>query len=51
MLFPFLNETVMRPVWSGSVEFRLVNITVKLFSAAEPTGLDLDMFDKNDHAK
>lgn len=40
----------MRPVWTGSVGFGLVNIPVKLFSAVEPTGLDLDMLDKNDHA-
>lgn len=41
----------MRPVWTGSVGFGLVNIPVKLFSAIEPTGLDLDMLDKNDHAR
>lgn len=41
----------MRPVWTGSVGFGLVNIPVKLFSAIEPTGLDLDMLDKNDNGK
>ena len=41
----------MRPVWTGSVGFGLVNIPVKLFSAIEPTGLDLDMLDKTDHGK
>ncbi|HEX3006927.1 MAG TPA: Ku protein [Bacteroidales bacterium] len=41
----------MRPVWTGSVGFGLVNIPVKLFSAIEPTGLDLDMLDKTDHSR
>lgn len=41
----------MRPVWTGSVGFGLVNIPVKLFSAVEPTGLDLDMLDKTDHSR
>lgn len=41
----------MRPVWTGSVGFGLVNIPVKLFSATESSSLDLDMLDKNDHAK
>ncbi len=41
----------MRPVWTGSVGFGLVNIPVKLYSAIESTGIDLDMLDKNDHAK
>jgi DNA end-binding protein Ku len=41
----------MRPVWTGSVGFGLVNIPVKLCSAVEPTGLDLDMLDKTDHSR
>lgn len=41
----------MRPVWTGSVGFGLVNIPVKLFSAIESKGLDLDMLDKSDHGK
>lgn len=41
----------MRPVWTGSVGFGLVNIPVKLFSATESSSLDLDMLDKADHGK
>lgn len=40
----------MRAIWTGAIGFGLVNIPVKLFSAAEPSELDLDMLDKKDHA-
>jgi len=38
----------MRSIWTGSVAFGLVNIPVKLFSAIDEKGLDLDMLDKKD---
>jgi DNA end-binding protein Ku len=41
----------MRSIWSGSIGFGLVNIPVKLFSATQDSTLDLDMLDKNGHAK
>lgn len=41
----------MRPVWTGSIGFGLVNIPVKLFTATESKGIDLDMLDKTDHAR
>lgn len=41
----------MRPVWTGSVGFGLVNIPIKLYSAIESSTLDLDMLDKNDHSR
>lgn len=41
----------MRPLWTGSISFGLVNIPVRLFSGANPReGIDLDMLHKQDHA-
>lgn len=40
----------MRPVWSGSIGFGLVNIPVKLYTATQSSKLDLDMLDKHGHA-
>lgn len=40
----------MRSLWTGAIGFGLVNIPVKLFSALEQSGLDLDMLDKKDHS-
>jgi len=40
----------MRPIWTGSISFGLVNIPVKLFSAVQESNLDLDMLDSNDHS-
>lgn len=36
----------MRPVWSGSISFGLVNIPVKLYSASEERALKFRMLDK-----
>lgn len=41
----------MRAVWKGSIGFGLVNIPVKLYSAVQNSGLDLDMLDGKDHSK
>ncbi len=40
----------MRPLWTGSIGFGLVNIPVKLYSATQDSNLDLDMLDKKDYA-
>jgi DNA end-binding protein Ku len=41
----------MRPIWTGSISFGLVNIPVTLFSGVHPRqGLDLDMLHKEDHS-
>jgi DNA end-binding protein Ku len=37
----------MRAIWSGSLSFGLINIPVKIYSAAEEHALDLDMLDKD----
>src|SRR5438552_18778826 len=38
----------MRSIWSGAISFGLVNIPVKLYSAAKDTGLEFDMLHKKD---
>jgi DNA end-binding protein Ku len=40
----------MRPIWTGSIGFGLVNIPVKMYSATESSSLNLDMLDKKDHS-
>jgi DNA end-binding protein Ku len=40
-----------RPIWKGSIDFGLVNIPVKLYSAEAPANLDFDMLDKRDFAR
>jgi DNA end-binding protein Ku len=40
----------MRPVWTGSIGFGLVNIPIRLYTAVEDSSLDLDMLDKKDFA-
>jgi DNA end-binding protein Ku len=39
----------MKPLWTGTIGFGLVNIPVKLFSATQGSELNLDMLDKKDH--
>lgn len=41
----------MRPIWTGSISFGLVNIPINLYSGTNPRkGLDLDMLHKADHS-
>ena len=40
----------MRPIWTGSISFGLVNIPVKIFSAVQESTLDLDMLDSRDNS-
>ena len=40
----------MKPIWTGSISFGLINIPVKLFSAVQESSLDLDMLDSKDHS-
>ena len=40
----------MRPIWSGTISFGLVNIPVKLLSAVQQESLDFDMLSKKDMA-
>jgi DNA end-binding protein Ku len=39
----------MRAIWSGSLSFGLINIPVKLYSAAEERSLNFDLLDKATH--
>lgn len=41
----------MKSIWKGAINFGLVNIPVKLYSATEQSTLDLDMLDRRDMAK
>jgi DNA end-binding protein Ku len=41
----------MRSIWKGSIGFGLVNIPIKLYSAAQSSSLDLDMLDSRDHSR
>lgn len=41
----------MRPIWTGSISFGLVNIPINMFSGTNPRqGIDLDMLHKGDHS-
>lgn len=40
----------MKSIWKGAINFGLVNIPIKLYSAVENSALDFDMLDKNDLA-
>ena len=41
----------MRPIWSGSISFGLVNIPVKLVSAVQTEDISFDMLSKKDMGK
>lgn len=41
----------MKSIWNGSISFGLVSIPVKVYSASEERGLDLDMLDKHDFSR
>ncbi len=41
----------MKAIWKGSINFGLVNIPVKLYSATEQSTLELDMLDRRDMGK
>lgn len=41
----------MKAIWKGSINFGLVNIPIKLYSATEQSTLNLDMVDRRDMAK
>src|SRR6187401_3602399 len=49
-IFAETKTFYMRPIWTGSISFGLINIPVKLFSAVEESTLDFDMLDQKDHA-
>ncbi len=40
----------MKPIWTGSISFGLINIPVKVFSAVQESTLDLDMLDGRDNS-
>lgn len=43
-----LSNGRMRAIWNGSISFGLVNIPIRLYSAAEERALSFHLFDKHD---
>lgn len=41
----------MKAIWTGAINFGLVNIPVKLYSATEDRNLDFDLLDSRDHER
>ena len=41
----------MRPIWTGSIGFGLVNIPVRLYAATDESTLPFVSLDKNNHAR
>ncbi len=41
----------MKAIWSGAINFGLVNIPVKMYSATEDRNLDFDMLDSRDNER
>ena len=45
------RNSSFRPIWNGSIDFGLVNIPVKLYSAQAASQLDFDLLDKRDFSR
>jgi DNA end-binding protein Ku len=45
------GKSSFRPIWNGSIDFGLVNIPVKLYSAQASNDLDFDLLDKRDFSR
>jgi DNA end-binding protein Ku len=45
------GKSSFRPIWNGSIDFGLVNIPVKLYSAQASSQLDFDLLDKRDFSR
>jgi DNA end-binding protein Ku len=45
------RKSSFRPIWKGSIDFGLVNIPVKLYSAEASSRLDFDLLDKRDFSR
>ena len=41
----------MRSLWNGAISFGLINIPIKIYSAAVDHRLNFDLLDKNDHQR
>ncbi len=41
----------MKSLWNGNINFGLVNIPIKIYSASEERRIDLDMLDSSDHSR
>src|SRR6266581_5659731 len=45
------GKASLRPIWKGSIDFGLVNIPVKLYSAQASSQLEFDLLDKRDFSR
>jgi DNA end-binding protein Ku len=45
------RKSPTRPIWTGSIDFGLVNIPVKLYPAQTSNRLDFDLLDKRDFSR
>jgi len=45
------GKSSLRPIWKGSIDFGLVNIPVKLYSAQASSQLEFDLLDKRDFSR
>ncbi len=45
------GKSSFRPIWAGSIDFGLVNIPVKLYSAQASSQLEFDLLDKRDFSR
>src|SRR6476619_7227317 len=45
------ESNFMRPIWSGSLGFGLVNIPVRMYSATDESTLPFISLDKNNHGR
>jgi DNA end-binding protein Ku len=45
------GKSRFRPIWNGTIDFGLVNIPVKLYSAQTSSGPDFDLLDKRDFSR
>ena len=45
------GKSSLRPIWKGSIDFGLVNIPLKLYSAQASSQLEFDLLDKRDFSR
>lgn len=40
----------MKPIWTGSISFGLIDIPDRLYSAVQENNFDLDLIDSKEHS-
>lgn len=46
-----MEPTPMRPIWSGTISFVLINIPVRLYTASQEKSLDFNLLHKKDNSR